>query len=324
MKWVTLAGCFFIIGPVLISQTFGAEVVDRIVAVVNNEIISLYELNQLTKPFIERIKQANLAIERERKEIFEVRRQILNKLIDDKLADQELKRHNITVSAKEIDSALESIKQRALVTDEELRAELASQGLTMEEYRSRTKEQLLRSKLINLEVRSKIVVNQEDVKDYYEKNKQVYAGEKKYHLRNIIMPLSPLTSDEEKRRRLIKMENVLEQLRQGQDFVAMARKYSQSSIAAEGGDLGFFRLDELSRELRSAIAKLRAGEFTGVIETEMGFQILFVEEVREKPGKSLKEATPEITHKLYSEIVNEKYRSWLENLRARSHIKIIM
>jgi peptidyl-prolyl cis-trans isomerase SurA len=194
----------------------------------------------------------------------------------------------------------------------------------MEEYRNRTKEQLLRSKLINLEVRSKIVINQEDVKEYYEKNKEVYAGEKKYHLRNIIMPLSPLASDEEKQSRLIKMENVLEELKQGQDFAAMARKYSQSSLAAEGGDLGFFRLDELSSELRSAIAKLRAGEFTGVIETEMGFQILFVEEVREKPGKSLKEATPEITHKLYSEIVNEKYRSWLENLRARSHIKIIM
>ena len=173
-----LTGCIFIIGIFIITETFGAELVDRIVAVVNNDIISLQELNRITKPYVERIKLNRYSSEKEQKMLFEIRRKILNQLIDDKLTDQELKKHNITVSKREIDRTIERIKEMAAITDEELRAELATQGLSMEEYRARTKEQLLRRKLINLEVRSKIVITQEDVEAYYDSHRDAYAGEK--------------------------------------------------------------------------------------------------------------------------------------------------
>ncbi|UCH23757.1 MAG: SurA N-terminal domain-containing protein [Deltaproteobacteria bacterium] len=308
---------------VLITRTLGAEVVDRIVAVVNNDIISLYELNQLSKPFIERINKAQYSIEKEQKILFELRRRILNQLIDEKLTDQQLKRYNITASEKEIDTAIESTKEMARITDEDLRAELASQGLTMEDYRKQVKEQLLRRRLINLEIKSKIVITQEDVKAYYESNFDSYRGEKKYHLRNIIMAVPPMASDEEKQAVFLRMEDVLAQLKQGKNFAALAKIYSQSSLASEGGDLGFFRLDELSPQLKFEIQKLKTGEFTPIIDTDMGYQILFVEAMDEIPGKTLEEVSPEITDKLYSQIVDKKYQAWLEDLRSRSHIKII-
>jgi peptidyl-prolyl cis-trans isomerase SurA len=323
IRLTVLAGCFFIIGIFIITENLGAELVDRIVAVVNNDIISLQELNRITKPYVERIKQNRYSSEKEQKMLFEIRRKALNQLIDEKLTDQELKRHNITVSTREIDRTIERIKEMASITDEELRTELASQGLTMEEYRVRTKEQLLRRKLINREVRSKIVITQEDVKAYYDSHMDAYAGKKKYHLRNIIMTVTPLASDTEKQTTFTRMENVLEKLEQGEDFAKLAKIYSQSSMASEGGDLGFFRLDEISPLLRPEIEELKAGEFTSVIDTEMGYQIFLVEEVVEKPGKSLEDATPEITDKLYTEIVDQKHQAWLENLRTRSHIKII-
>jgi peptidyl-prolyl cis-trans isomerase SurA len=323
IRLTVLAGCFFIIGIFIITENHGAELVDRIVAVVNNDIISLQELNRITKPYVERIKENRYSNEKEQKMLFEIRRKILDQLIDEKLTDQELKRHNITVSTKEIDRTIERIKETASITDEELRTELASQGLTMEEYRVRTKEQLLRRKLINREVRSKIVITQEDIKAYYDSHMDDYAGKKKYHLRNIIMKVSLLASDTEKQTVFTRMENVLEKLEQGEDFAKLAKIYSQSSMASEGGDLGFFQLDEISPLLRPEIEELKAGEFTSVIDTEMGYQIFLVEEVVEKPGKSLEDATPEITDKLYTEIVDQKYQAWLENLRTRSHIKII-
>jgi peptidyl-prolyl cis-trans isomerase SurA len=323
IRLTVLAGCFFIIGIFIITENHGAELVDRIVAVVNNDIISLQELNRITKPYVERIKENRYSNEKEQKMLFEIRRKILDQLIDEKLTDQELKRHNITVSTKEIDRTIERIKETASITDEELRTELASQGLTMEEYRVRTKEHLLRRKLINREVRSKIVITQEDIKAYYDSHMDDYAGKKKYHLRNIIMKVSLLASDTEKQTVFTRMENVLEKLEQGEDFAKLAKIYSQSSMASEGGDLGFFQLDEISPLLRPEIEELKAGEFTSVIDTEMGYQIFLVEEVVEKPGKSLEDATPEITDKLYTEIVDQKYQAWLENLRTRSHIKII-
>lgn len=318
-----LAGCFFIIGIFIITKNLGAELVDRIVAVVNNDIISLQELNRITKPYVERIKKTRYSNEKEQRLLFEIRRKVLNQLIDEKLTDQELKKHNITISTIEIDRTIERVKEMALITDEQLRSELASQGLSMEEYRVRTKEQLLRRKLINREVRSKIVITQEDVNAYYDSHMDAYAGEKKYHLRNIIMTVSALASDAEKQTVFTNMENVLEKLEQGEDFSKLAEIYSQSSMASEGGDLGFFRLDEISPLLKPEIEKLKAGEFTSIIDTEMGYQIFFVEEVVEKPGKSSADATPEITEKLYTEIVDQKYQAWLENLRTRSHIKII-
>jgi peptidyl-prolyl cis-trans isomerase SurA len=300
-----------------------AELVDRIVAVVNNDVISLQELNRIIKPYAERIKKSRYSTEKEQKMLFEIRRKVLNQLIDQKLTDQELKKHSITVSTREIDRTIERIKEMAAITDEELRAELAAQGLTMAEYRGRTKEQLLRRKLINREVRSKIVITQEDVKAYYNSQLDAYAGEKKYHLRNIIMRVSPSASDTQKQSVFTEMEKVLEKLKQGEEFAELAKIYSQSSLASEGGDLGFFLLDEISPLLRPEIQKLEAGGFTPVIDTELGYQIFFVEKVVEKPGKSLEDATPEITEKLYTQIVDQKYQAWLENLRTRSHIKII-
>ena len=323
IRLTVLAGCFFIIGIFIITENPGAELVDRIVAVVNNDIISFQELNRITKPYVENIKKNRYSSEKEQKMLFEIRRKVLNQLIDQKLTDQELKRHNITVSKRELNRSIERIKEMNLITDEELRSELASQGLTLEEYLERTKEQLLRRKLINREITSKIVITQEDVKAYYDSHRDAFAGEKNYHLRNIIMTVSPLASDTEKQTVSKSMENVLEKLEQGEDFAKLAKIYSQSSIASEGGDLGFFRLDEITPLLRSELEGLKAGEYTAIIDTEMGYQIFFVEEVVEKPGKSLEDAAPEITEKLYNEIVDQNYQDWLENLRTRSHIKII-
>ncbi len=231
------AGCFFVIGIFIITENLDAELVDRIVAVVNNDIISLQELNRITKPYVERIKNTRYSSEQEQQMLFEIRRKVLNQLIDEKLTDQELKRHSITVSEREIDRTIERIKEMARITDEELRSELASQGLTLQEYRVRTKEQLLRRKLINREVRSKIVITQDDVKAYYDSHMDAYAGEKKYHLRNIIMTVSSSASDREKQTVFTRMETILEKLEQGEDFARLAKKYSQSSMAAEGGDL---------------------------------------------------------------------------------------
>ena len=318
-----LAGCFFIICIFFMTEYPGAELVDRIVAVVNNDVISLQELNQIIAPYAERIKESSYSAEEEKKMLFEIRRKILDQLIDQKLTDQELKKHSITVSEREIDRTIERIKEMAAITDEELRAELDAQGLTMTEYRERTKEKLLRRKLINLEVRSKIVITQEDIKAYYNSQRDAYAGEKKYHLRNIIMSVPPSATDSQKQSVLTEMEKVLEKLRQGEEFAELAKRHSQSSLASEGGDLGFFLLDEISPLLRQEIQNLEAGQFTPVIDTEMGYQIFFVEEIVEKPGKSLEDATPEITEKLYTQIVDRKYQDWLENLRTRSHIKII-
>ena len=144
---VFFAGCTFLFICCCFSdiqKAWGAEVVDRIVATVNDEIILLYDLNRTIKPYVDRIKASKYSYEKERQMLFKIREDALNMLIEQKLADQEIKRYKISVSDQEINNAIEGIKKTTFITDEELREELSRQGLTIEEYRKQIKEEILR------------------------------------------------------------------------------------------------------------------------------------------------------------------------------------
>ena len=171
------------------STTVGAqdaEVVDRIVAVVNDDIILLSEVNQAIKPYLNRIRTSGYPLGQQQKMLFKVRDNVLNQLIDQKLTDQEIKRYHIQISEKEIDDTIERIKRTRLVTDEELREALEKEGMTMEEYRKRIKEQMLRARLINQEVKAKIIITQEDIEARYNADEK-YRKIKKYHLSHTII-----------------------------------------------------------------------------------------------------------------------------------------
>ncbi len=300
-----------------------AEIVDRIVAVVNDDVITLTELNTLIKPYIEKIRTLGYSPEKEKQLIFKVRESMLNRLIDEKIEDQEIKRAKIEISDEQIDSTLERIKETNFYTDEDLRAGLAKDGLTMKEYRKRIRDQILRTRLVNLNVKSKIVITKEDIKAYYEKHLDKYGGKKKYHLRNIIMTVPSLADSGKKLEIKAKMDEILEELKAGQSFEALAKKYSESPAASDGGDLGVFEFDSLSPKLQKAIKDIKPGGFTPVLDTDQGYQIFSLEEIVNAPGKSLESVSPEIERILYEESVERKYQTWIEGLRKQAVIKII-
>jgi len=300
-----------------------AEVVDRIVAIVNDEVISLYELNKATQPYIEQVRNSQYPQDVERQLTFEVRSKILNELINEKLADQELKRQKISVNEKEVDSAIERIKESRAISDEELRKALAAQGMTYEEYRQQTKQQILRARLVNREVRSKIVITEQDIKAYYDQHAEEYAYEKKYHLRNFYIRLSSFATDADRQEAMRKMETVQAELKAGKPIDEVVKSPLYPDALAESDDLGLFKLEDLSPQLRDTIRDMKPGDFTPVIEAPFGYQILLVEEVVDTAGKTQAQAAAEIEDKLFNQIVDEKYQSWLQDLRDRAHIKII-
>jgi len=301
----------------------GAETVDRIVAIVNSDIVTLYELNQSLQPYAERIKKLGYSSNKEHKMLFKVREEIIKKLVDEKIENQQVKRFNIVVSDQEADNTIERIKEINYFTDEDVRKGLKEEGLTMDEYRESLKKQLLRAKLVNREVKSKIVITNEDIKTYYDSHSEKYGGETKYHLRNILMRVDPLADATEKRRVKEEMEAVLAKIKDGEPFENMVAVYSESPLASEGGDLGLFALDKLSPALREAVKDLKAGELTPVLDTEHGYQLFLLQEVIQTPVKPLEKVTPEIEKILFDKIVNERFRAWLEELREHSYIKII-
>ena len=130
---------FCVVGSPFVTQSQGAEIVDRIVAVVNDDIITLSELNQSIKPYEDKIHALGYAEEKERRMVFKVREGLLSQLIDRKIEEQQIKRSNITISEVQIDQTIERVKEKNFFTDEDLRLALAKDGLTMEAYRNKIK-----------------------------------------------------------------------------------------------------------------------------------------------------------------------------------------
>ncbi|MBW2411166.1 MAG: SurA N-terminal domain-containing protein, partial [Deltaproteobacteria bacterium] len=135
MKVVIMAVFMITAGLPGIAATQDKILVDRIVAVVNDEIITLYDLDKEFEPYARNIKSLGYDEDKQMKLLFKFRSDLLNKLIDSTLADQEIKKNKLDVTEAEIDTMIERIKTSRSMTDETLRAGLAQEGLTMEEYR---------------------------------------------------------------------------------------------------------------------------------------------------------------------------------------------
>ena len=139
--FLVIAVLFFgVAGGGIAQATEDAQVVDRIVAVVNEDIITLTDLNQAAQPYVERISAAGATLEKKQMLVAKLRQDLLNQLIDEKLSQQEIKRAGITVSDKEIDMSIARIKAANFADDDQMMASLAARGVTLEEYRQETRK----------------------------------------------------------------------------------------------------------------------------------------------------------------------------------------
>lgn len=313
--WVT--GCL------ILPCTGWSEIVDRIVAQVNEDIITLYELNQSLAPYVEKIKERGLTSDQEQQMLARTKEDVLMNLVNDRLTDQVVKKSDIQVTESEVDESIERVMKMNNLNSEQFSAALAQDGMTLDDYRENLKKQLLRSKLLNREIKSKVVITEKDINAYYQKHLDKFGGDgSKYHLRTIIKKIPPFANEKQKQSVLTEMEAIVGQLKAGKSFDALAREHSDL-LASEGGDLGAFAIDELSPDIRQAISGLKQGDYTAIIDTDQGYQVFFLQEIRETTGKPVEEVSDEIREILYNEVIDRKFQAWVEGLRQKSHVKIV-
>jgi peptidyl-prolyl cis-trans isomerase SurA len=305
-------------------MTGEAELVDRIVAIVNEDAVTLSELDEEIEPFVKQIQGAPYGPDEKRQLLLKVRQDMLNRIIDQRLTDQESKRLGVSIDESEIDKRVDVVKnENFITTDEDLNKALEAEGYSLEEYRKKIKEQLLSQRLVNMEVKSKVAITGEEISEYYENHKKDYGGATQYHLRTVLIRVSSWEKAEEKDMALERMNLVVEALNSGTSFPKAAMQYSEDLTAKDGGDLGLFTIEELAPELQETVRWMEEGEVSSILQTSQGYQLLFLEETRSASGKTLEEARAEIQQQLYREEVDRKYKAWLETLRERSYIKVI-
>ncbi|NOX33951.1 MAG: hypothetical protein GXP56_09475 [Deltaproteobacteria bacterium] len=288
-----------------------SDIVDRVVAIVNDDIVTLVQLNKETMPYRNDIESSGYPAGKKKQMLKQISKKVLDVLIDRSLTQQEAKRYHITVSDTEINNALENIRKAKSLNREEFKNALKEEGLTLAEYRENIKKQILQSRLINYSVKSKVIITDIDIKKQYKADFKKYSGRKKYHLRNILMD----NEDE--------IKEIKKKLDRKKKFITLAKKYSMSPNASDGGDLGMFDINNFSASIKNSISKLKKGDYTNVISTPNGFQIFYVEDIVLEGKKTYEQAYNEIHEKLYRKKVKKKFEAWLKALKKKASIKIM-
>ncbi|HON99347.1 MAG TPA: SurA N-terminal domain-containing protein [Syntrophales bacterium] len=299
-----------------------AEIVDRIVAVVNEDIITLSDLNTAFEPYQRRIEQTLSGAERD-KVIAEGRREILNQLVDGKLIEQQAKRSGITVKDDEVDQTINDILKRRNVSMAEFLKVLEREGETMESYRHDIRNQLLRQRLIRREVQSKIVVSDEEIGEYYRQHREDYEGKEAVRVRQIFIPIPRGSDDRAVKRLREEAEEVRRKIVAGEPFELFAAKYAPNqSLAAAGGDIGFIERGAVLPEVEEAAFRLKVDEVSGVIAVENGFYILKVTDKRGAGLKPIQEVRQEIVAKIEEKKMARRFDEWMAEVRKKAYIEI--
>ncbi|MBW1733546.1 MAG: peptidylprolyl isomerase [Deltaproteobacteria bacterium] len=318
----TIGLLFLTAGAVLMSCTqVSAEVLNRVVAIVNDQVITLYELHT-TMQMTTGLSYKDLR-ERSEETYLETRKKILDDLIDQKIGLEKIKELKIKVSEEEIDRAIEKVKEDNQLTQEDLVKELKRQGITYESYRETVREELERVQLINLEVKSKILLREEDIEEYYNTHRDEFTSEGRVRLALIFLKQQDPADKKEARVLHNKAREILSMIRNGEDFADLARKFSNGPGAAEGGDLGVFKMSELNPEMSETIKGLSAGQVSEPIIMPYGVKIIKVVEKEGGGEKSFEQVKNAIRAILYRKELDKKYSAWIKELRKKSYIKIV-
>jgi peptidyl-prolyl cis-trans isomerase SurA len=303
------------------SSNLSAEITNRVVATVNSDIITLYELNNSIEQVTGR-SVANLIL-RDEKRFYQIRRAVLNSLINQKIAEQQIRKLGIKVTDRDIEEAIEKVKRENNFAQEELLDTLRLEGITLEEYKKQLKGEIERARLVNYEVKSKIVITEEDLRNYYQGHIEQFSETHKVKLARILLKNENLTHKQGGAKARDLGEEIVRNLAGGSDFSDMAKAYSQGPAGSEGGCLGWIPFDQLDPSLKKRIVKLSPGEYTELHACPSGLQIVQLIDERRGGVKPFEEVRDAIYSKLFKGKVEEKYAAWLSKLREESFIKVV-
>jgi len=297
--------CLFFWTPL----TSHAVLLDKVVAVVNHDAITLSELKE--EMIQESIQQSP-----------EGEKRALESLIEKKLIETEVQKLGISVSEEEVDEAVQDVMRKHALSDEGLDSNLRAQGLTLKSYREKLRVQIERAKLINKELRHKVTISDEDLRGYYQKRKVLFSRPEEVRLMHILLKFPPGSDAGKKNALRAKAEDILKQVRSGKDFSRLARVYSEDNVtSSSGGDLGFIRRGELQANFERAAFSLKPGQ-ASIVDMSYGYHIIKVVEKRSPRPVPFEEVADQVREALFQEKADTIFRNWVEELKEKSVIEV--
>jgi parvulin-like peptidyl-prolyl isomerase len=314
--FITILALFFL--AVLVSS--GESVVDRIVAVVNQEIITLSEVERMIGHLKEEIEAGNRLERRSR--VNELSRMALERLIEERLIDQEAKRSGIKAAGKEIDGAIEEIKRRNSATQEDLERTLAKEGVTLEAFKKDIEKKIIRTKVVQWAVKVEPNVGEKELRDFYLKNSDRYRTEESYRPGHILFKVPKEAAPEEVREIRAKCQKVLGKIKAGEDFGELAILYSEDISSKDRGDLGVFKKGELLPAFEKEALRLNIGEVSNIVRTDFGFHIIRLLDRKGADPLPYEDVKEKVRQDYLEREFDKGLKQFLTTLRGKSIIEI--
>jgi len=300
---------------IALSALLSGQVVDEIYAVVNEEPITLWELQQFEQSMLMDM-QSRLSGDELTKAQEEFQKNLLDLMINQKLIQSKLREKNYNVDA-EIEMRIKEIKQQySMSSDEELKQALQSQGMEYDKWREQMKEALKINRLKYEEIASKIKIDNGQIMEYYKKNPEKYTSPAEVTLNAIFLKKVEEGAPDTTQRDQISTELT------AANFAEIAKKYSQLPDAAQSPLLGTFKEGELARDLDAQVKKMKVTEISGWIDSESGWYILQLVQKVDARLQEFTQVRQEIEMNILEEMSNEKLGAYIEQLKKESYIKI--
>ena len=298
-----------------------ARLVEKIAAVVGDNIILASEVEEKAAPMLTDASRITDPAKRSARATA-LRREVLERLIDDELILQQATELKLSVTSEQVDQSIDEIKKQNNITDDQLKDALRGQGMTMTTYRADLKRQLLRYRVLNIAVGSRVSISDDEVKAYYERHMK--TGENVQVRASHIFVAIPEGADASVvAEKQAQAQKLLERARAGEDFAKLAKQYSDDAATrADGGDLGTFGKDMLPKAIEELVFSMKVDEIAGPVRADRGFHVIKLVERKVKDAKPLADVQDDIRIQLRQKEMERQTKTYLAELRRKTLVDV--
>jgi len=298
-----------------------ARLVEKIAAVVGDNIILASEVEEKAAPLL---AEANRIGDPQKRgaRATALRREVLDRLIDDELILQQATDLKLTVTSEQVDQSIEEIKKQNGLDDDQLREALRGQGMSMASYRADLKKQLLRYRVLNIAVGSRVSISDEEVKSYYDRHMKT-GGNVQVRASHIFVAIPDGADAAVVAEKQAWAKKLLERARAGEDFAKLAKQYSDDAATrGDGGDLGTFGKDMLPRAIEEIVFAMQPGDLAGPVRADRGFHVIKLVERKVKDAKPLADVQDDIRIQLRQKEMEKQTKTYLAELRKKTLVDV--
>lgn len=318
----------------LAPRSAEAVVVERVVAVVGDRPILLTELRARAKPFLLQIAARVPPGPQQAAAESQVLKELIEKMIDERLEAQAADKARVTVGPDEIDAALKNLAAAQGINKDELMRLAGKNGLTEQEYRDELQRQILEGKMLQLRVKGRVRITEEDVKAMYDRTLREERKVREFHPAWIVLRLVPGSSAAARAEREELAQQIVKRARRGESFEDLAKKYSDDTATRDaGGDLGIRaphgspavqqgKRPVLAQELENLVLGMEPGQIAE--PARIGDLLIILRLVSRQPSRytTFDAAKNEMVQRLQGEILERAKRKWLDELKSRTHLDV--